>query len=84
MELMEKAGLKDLFVEVLDIDVKDEAAGIFRRYGFLRMMQIMGRTFMLYLRNSAYREFTNELKQQGVTPDNLSEYFGYGIYVGRK
>ena len=22
--------------------------------------------------------------QQGITPENLDEYFGYGLYVGRK
>jgi len=82
--LLENAGFKDLFEEILEIDVKDEAGGIFRRYGFRRMMQIMGRTFKLYLRSPAYREFAKNLKQEGITPENLSDYFGYGIYVGRK
>jgi hypothetical protein len=38
----------------------------------------------LYLRNPAYRRFLKSLRQQGLTPENIDEYFGYGIYVGRK
>lgn len=82
--LLDQARFTDLFVEIEEIDLKDEAAGIMKRYGFLRMMQIMGRTFKLYRKSPVYREFLKNIKQEGVTPDNLSEYFGYGIYVGRK
>ena len=84
ISLLKKAGFKDLFVKIQEIDLKEEAAGIFRRYGFRRMMGVMGRTLKLYVRNTAYREFARKLKQEGVTPENLSEYFGYGIYIGRK
>ncbi len=82
--LLKKAGLKDLFVEIQEIDIKQEAAGIFRRYGFRRMMQVMGRTFQLYFKSPAYRKFAKTLREEGVTPENLSDYFGYGLYVGRK
>jgi len=82
--LMEGAGIKDLFIEIQEIDVKDEAAGIMRRYGFFSMMRVIGRTLKLYLGSPAYREFAKDLKKEGITPENLPEYFGYGIYVGRK
>jgi hypothetical protein len=39
---------------------------------------------LLYLRNPAYRRFVKDVGETGVTPENLDEYFGYGLYVGRK
>jgi arsenite methyltransferase len=82
--LLEKAGLLDRVVEIMEIDVKDEAKGILARYGFSGMVRILGRTFKLYFRNKHYRQFVKGVTREGVTPENLSEYFGYGIYVGRK
>jgi ubiquinone/menaquinone biosynthesis C-methylase UbiE len=82
--LLEKAGLQDLVVEIQEIDVQDEARGILARYGFGGMLRILGRTFKLYFGNQNYREFVKGVRQSGVTPDNLTEFFGYGIYVGRK
>ena len=83
-ELLNRAGFKDLSVEIQEIDIKEEAAGIMRRYGFFSMMRVIGRTFKLYLKSPSYREFAKDLKKEGITPENLPEYFGYGIYVGRK
>jgi len=44
----------------------------------------MLRGFSMYARNPHYRDFLKKLRSEGITPDNLTEYFGYGIYVGRK
>lgn len=82
--LLDKAGFTDRVAEIQVIDVKDEAQGILARYGFSGMLRILGRTFKLYFRNKNYRQFVKGVTQEGVTPDNLTEYFGYGIYVGRK
>ena len=30
------------------------------------------------------RKFVKKVKKEGIAPKNLSEYFGYGLYVGRK
>jgi SAM-dependent methyltransferase len=38
----------------------------------------------LYARNPAYRAFLREVRQGGVVSKDLNEYFGYGLYVGRK
>lgn len=35
-------------------------------------------------RNPHYREFLKKVRSEGLIPDNLTEYFGYGLYVGRK
>lgn len=82
--LMEATGLREMVVKTYKINVKDEARGIYRRYGFRGMMCILFRMLSLYARNPAYRKFVKEVRKDGVTPKNLDEYFGYGLYVGRK
>ena len=82
--LLEGAGLSDIIAKVSDVSVRDEARGILRRYGLGGMLRAMGRTVSLYARNPAYRSFVKGVRQDGVTPENLDEYFGYGLYVGRK
>ncbi len=84
MDLLKAAGLRDPVSEIMDIDVSEEAKGILARYGFSNMVRILGRTFKLFLRNPAYRQFVKGVRQEGITPDMLTDYFGYGIYVGRK
>ena len=82
--LLKKAGLQNLVVEVLELDLQEEAKGILARYGLAGMIRILGRTFKLYLRNENYRQFLKGINQNGVIPYDLTEYFGYGIYVGKK
>ena len=82
--LLERAGLDETFVSVRPIDVRDEARGMMGRYGCAGMLGIWRRMLGLYFRNPAYRRFLKSLRQQGLTPDNIDEYFGYGIYVGQK
>ncbi len=54
------------------------------RYGCAGMLGVWRRMLGLYIRNPAYRRFLKSLRQQGLTPENVDEYFGYGIYVGQK
>jgi SAM-dependent methyltransferase len=82
--LLEVAGLSDIIARVSDVSVRDEARGILRRYGLGGMLRVMCRTLSLYARNPAYRSFVKGVRQDGVAPENLDEYFGYGLYVGRK
>jgi hypothetical protein len=48
------------------------------------MLRSLWRGLLLYLRNPNYRSFVKDVGQDGITPENLDQYFGYGIYVGRK
>jgi hypothetical protein len=48
------------------------------------MLGTMSRALSLYVRNPAYRKFLKEVRESGLAPENLDEYFGYGVYVGRK
>ena len=82
--LLEGAGLKDIVVRTHEVNTQNEARGLLRRYGFGGMLGVFGRMLSLYARNPAYRSFVKEVRQDGVAPKDLEEYFGYGVYVGRK
>lgn len=82
--LMENAGLKDVTSFITQIDTAEESKGIAARYGIGGILRVLMRTFGLYRRNENYRAFVKEVRQTGIIPDNFSEYFGYGIYIGRK
>jgi ubiquinone/menaquinone biosynthesis C-methylase UbiE len=82
--LLEGAGLREIVVRTRQVDVQDEAKGLLQRYGCAGMLGIWRRMLALYLRNPAYRRFVKQVRQGGLTPKNLDEYFGYGLYVGKK
>ena len=84
VDLLEGAGLQDLEVRVSRIDARDESGAMMRRYGCLGMLRVWGRMLRLYLKNPAYRSFIKRLRQEGLMPKNIDQYFGYGLYVGRK
>jgi arsenite methyltransferase len=83
-KMLEAAGLKEIIAETYAINTQDEAKGILRRYGFGGMLGVMGRMLLLFARSPDYRKFVKGVRQTGVVPDSLEEYFGYGLFVGRK
>jgi SAM-dependent methyltransferase len=82
--LLSDAGLEVDTVKVRGVSVRSESLGILQRYGCGGMLRVWRRTLSLYLRNPAYREFVKGVRQDGLVPDNLTEYSGYGVFVGRK
>ena len=82
--LLQAAGLDEIVVRTREVNVRNEARGILQRYGCLGMVGVYARILRLYLRNPAYRKFVKKVRQAGTTPPNLVDYFGYGLYVGRK
>jgi ubiquinone/menaquinone biosynthesis C-methylase UbiE len=82
--LLETAGLREIVVKTYEVNVQDESKGILRRYGCGGMLGVLFRMLSLYARSPAYRKFVKEARKDGITPKNLDEYFGYGLYVGRK
>ncbi|MBC8445829.1 MAG: class I SAM-dependent methyltransferase [Chloroflexi bacterium] len=82
--LLEGAGLREIVVTTYEINTQNEARGILRRYGCRGMLRVLCRTLSLYAKSPDYRRFVKEVREGGITPENLDEYFGYGIYVGRK
>mgnify|MGYP001035270086 CR=1 FL=1 len=82
--LLHTAGLQEITTQIHAIDIQDEAKGILQRYGWGGMLRVMGRALLLYAKSSSYRDFVKRVRQGGIVPDNLKEYFGYGLFVGRK
>lgn len=82
--LLEGAGLTEIFMEVSEISTKKETKGLVKRYGYGGMLKSLFRGFSMYASNSDYRQFVKRMRSGGLTPDNLTEYFGCGIYVGKK
>jgi arsenite methyltransferase len=84
MTLLESAGLDEIITRTYPINMKDESKGIINRYGRSGMLKIMGRMASMYFKNPDYRKFVKEVSSGGVVPKNIEDYFGYGLYVGRK
>lgn len=82
--LLETAGLKDILSTTYPINIQSESKGILQRYGWAGMLRVFARMLSLYSRTPAYRKFVKEVREEGIPSKNLTEYFGYGIYVGRK
>jgi arsenite methyltransferase len=82
--LLEVAGLRDIIVKTYPVNTSREAKALVQRYGFWGMLGITGRMLLLYAKSSAYRNFVNRVQKSGVIPENLEEYFGYGLFVGQK
>lgn len=83
-ELLEQAGLQEIVVKIRTVDARDEAKGIVRRYGYGGMLGTSIKALRLYIRNPAYRRFVKGVRKQGIIPKDLDQYFGYGLFVGRK
>ena len=82
--LLERAQLKNIIVRTDQINIKEESKAIVKRYHFGGMLAILGRMFSLYLKNPAYRKFVRDTQKEGITPKDLDQYFGYGLFVGQK
>lgn len=84
MGLLTAAGLREVSSNPQAIDIKEEERGIVPRYGWGGLLRILWRLLSLYARNPSYRQFVGSVRKAGIAPPNLTEYFGYGKYVGRK
>ena len=84
VELLRIAGLQEIVVSTYPVSVQSEAKEMVRRYGCGSTLGIFGRMLALYAKSPAYRGFVRETRERGVVPEALDEYFGYGLYVGRK
>lgn len=82
--LLEAAGLSGIVVKTFRIDTREEEKGILQRYGWGGMLGVMGRMLLLYARSPAYRGFVKQLREGDILPANYAEYFGYGLFVGKK
>ncbi len=84
VQLMQKAGLVDIFQRTSTISTREESRGLLERYGWGGFLSSLMLAIGLYIRSSDYREFLKSIREEGLTPPGLDEYFGYGIYIGKK
>jgi SAM-dependent methyltransferase len=84
VKLMEDAGLVDIFHRTSTISTREESRGILDRYGWGGFLSSLVQAFGLYLRSADYRNFLKSISKEGLTPPDLEDYFGYGIYIGKK
>ena len=82
--LLENAGLKVIVGKTYSIDLREESQSLVRRYGLGEALRITGRILDLYLRSADYRRFVMRIKNEGLLPANLTDYFGYGLFVAKK
>ncbi len=80
VELMRVAGLQDVIARVRTIDMKAEAPKAIKRYSWAEMFRVWGRSLRIYATDRRARSILKAAKP----PQDLFEYFGYGLYVGRK
>lgn len=79
--LLHRAGLRDVFAASRRITARSESIDRFRRLGLRQMVRIWLRALYLYLRSPEYRSLP---KGALSDPQELIDFWGYGIYVGRK
>jgi len=79
-ELLEGSGARDIVVRTYQFSAQRESTQI-RRYGFEDYFRMLYSILSLYIRSPGFRRY---MKARGPLPKNIWEYYGYGIYVGRK
>jgi len=80
LEMLEAAGLHDLMVKPYQLNTRRESSQL-QRYRAQDTLRMFYRTFILYLKNAAFRRY---LKKRGSPPRDTFEYFGYALFVGRR
>jgi arsenite methyltransferase len=84
-ELLEDAGLREIVVSTYKFPLLGQFVSDIRMVGFTGILKAGGRLLSLYLKSPTHRKAIKEMKKEGWRPPkNLLDYYGYGIYVGRK
>jgi len=84
-ELLESSGLKDIVVRTYKVSALGELIDRVKLLGFKRILGAWYRLLSVYVVDSAYRRYTKKLIKESLNmPKGILEYWGYGIYVGRK
>ena len=80
-KLLAGSGLRDIVVKPIEVKAGSEAKLMLTRYGLNHMGKTIFRMLALQRRSPSYRQFAKEAQ---AAPKEMAEYYGYGIYVGRK
>jgi len=80
-QLLAEGGLNDVAAKVVPMTVSGESKQRVRRLGCRNMGRVWWRFFSVALRNREYRSF---MKGALSMPDMAFDFWGYGLFVGRK
>lgn len=84
-ELLVGSGLKDVVVRTYSLSNRAELMDRVRWFGFRGLLRNACRMLSFSLSSPANRQTMRELlKMSRDVPENFYEYYGYGIYVGRR
>lgn len=75
-ELLTGTGLRDVVVRTYKVNVLSE-----KRENLKDVLRVWYRALYVYIRSSAFRRFIKEARS---IPKSFLEYWGYGLYVGKK
>ena len=81
-ELLVNAGLTGVIARSYAVNSRSESINQGKLVGFGYLLKVAFRTLVLYMRDPDFKRFIRETTE-GI-PRNLSEYLGYGLYVGQK
>lgn len=81
-ELLVNAGLAGVIARSYAVNPRSESINQGKLVGFGHLLKVAFRTLALYMRDPDFKRFIRETTE-GI-PRNLSEYLGYGLYVGQK
>lgn len=82
---LENAGFRNIFSQVKETNIKEEALSRIRRYGLGTLLGIWFRVIKYYFTRKKYRKFIKAAF--GATSGGIGEfisYTGYGLYSGQK
>ncbi len=80
-DLFKGLGLRDIVVRIYKITPLSQWLNEVRGTGLRDFTRGWGWFFSQFIGNPGYRRF---MKEAMITPRNIFEYLGYGLYVGRK
>jgi len=79
--LWESSGLQERVVKIHQIDARAEIKSRLEWVGWRWILRAWGRALRLYITNPAVRQ---SIKMQFNVPLEVFQYYGYGLFVGKK
>ncbi|MFC1943163.1 class I SAM-dependent methyltransferase [Chloroflexota bacterium] len=83
-ELLEGSGLRETVARIYKTNAISQWSNEVRQFEFLDFLRAWYRFFFLFIKSSACRKFVKETLTMPRSIFGLFQYFGYGIYAGRK
>ena len=83
--LLKSCKLHDIVVNPCKTTIITQWINEVKMTPFIEVVKPWGRLFSLYFKDPLYRKVIHEMVKESMNiPRNIFDYFGYGLYVGRK